>query len=116
MLDKLVEDVNYVFDEDVIAKIKGDVLYLTDTRVSRHTDFETLEDDFYVYNETLMCAVGRRRNNKFSLGDEVKVLVEKVDVETYEITFTLINHNKTTKIVSKKEVRKVKRGKKHGRY
>lgn len=79
-------------------------------------DFETLEDDFYVYNETLMCAIGRRRNNKFSLGDEVKVLVEKVDIETYEITFTLINHNKTTKIVSKKEVRKVKRGKKHGRY
>ena len=27
-------------------------------------DFETLEDDFYVYNETLMCAVGRRRNNQ----------------------------------------------------
>ncbi len=56
MLDKLVEDVNYVFDEDVIAKIKGDVLYLTDTRVSRHADFETLEDSLqevfdYVINK-----------------------------------------------------------------
>ena len=56
MLDKLVEDVNYVFDEDVIAKIKGDVLYLTDTRVSRHVDFETLEDSLqevfdYVINK-----------------------------------------------------------------
>ena len=44
MLDKLVEDVNYVFDEDVIAKIKGDVLYLTDTRVNSYANFETLED------------------------------------------------------------------------
>lgn len=56
MLDKLVEDVNYVFDEDVVAKIKGDVLYLTDTRVSRHADFETLEDSLqevfdYVINK-----------------------------------------------------------------
>ena len=56
MLDKLVEDVNYVFDEDVIAKIKGDVLYLTDTRVSRHADFETLGDSLqevfdYVINK-----------------------------------------------------------------
>ena len=44
MLDKLVEDVNYVFDEDVIAKIKGNVLYLTDTRVNSYANFETLED------------------------------------------------------------------------
>ena len=44
MLDKLVEDVNYVFDEDVIAKTKGDILYLTDTRVNSYTNFEVLED------------------------------------------------------------------------
>ena len=56
MLDKLVEDVNYVFDEDVIAKNKDGVLFLTDTRVSRHVDFETLEDSLqevfdYVINK-----------------------------------------------------------------
>ena len=44
MLDKLVEDVNYVFDEDVIAKTKGDILYLTDKRINKYTDFESLED------------------------------------------------------------------------
>ena len=63
MLDKLVEDVNYVFDEDVIAKIKGDVLYLTDTRVSRHADFETLEDSLqevfdYVSHKIVMVTGG----------------------------------------------------------
>ena len=56
MLDKLVEDVNYVFDEDVIAKNKDGVLFLTDARVSRHVDFETLEDSLqevfdYVINK-----------------------------------------------------------------
>ena len=44
MLDKLVEDVNYVFDEDVIAKNKDGVLFLTDTRVNSYANFETLED------------------------------------------------------------------------
>ena len=56
MLDKLVEDVNYVFDEDVIAKIKGNVLYLTDTRVNSYANFEVLEDSLqevfdYVINK-----------------------------------------------------------------
>ncbi len=44
MLDKLIEDVNYEFDNDVIAKGKRGVLFLTDKRVSKYTDFETLEN------------------------------------------------------------------------
>ena len=44
MLDKLVEDVNYEFDNDVVAKGKRGVLFLTDRRVSKYTDFETLEN------------------------------------------------------------------------
>ena len=44
MLDKLIEDVNYEFDNDVIAKGKSGVLFLTDRRVSKYTDFETLEN------------------------------------------------------------------------
>lgn len=44
MLDNLIEDVNYEFDEYVVAKYKKGILYLTDRRVGRYSDFETLED------------------------------------------------------------------------
>ena len=44
MLDTLIEDVNYVFYDDVIAKNKKGILFLTDKRINRYTDFESLED------------------------------------------------------------------------
>lgn len=52
MLDKMVEDVNYEFDNYIVARSKKGILYLTDKRVSYYTDFETLEDslqDVFTY-------------------------------------------------------------------
>lgn len=44
MLDMLIEDVNYVFYDEVIAKNKKGILFLTDKRINKYTDFESLED------------------------------------------------------------------------
>ena len=60
-------------------------------------------------------AFGRRSNHKYQLGDKVKIMVERVDVESYQIIFTLLSDIKPSKIGSKKDVRKTRRGKKYGR-
>lgn len=86
-----------------------------DFGIDGYVDFEDLEDDFYVFDEKYMCAYGRRTNNKFSLGDRLKVMVEKVDVETHQITFTLINDSKPIKILNRKKRRDIKKGRKYGR-
>ena len=83
--------------------------------IDGYVDFETLQDDYYVYNEQLMMAFGRRSNHKYQLGDKVKIMVERVDVESYQIIFTLLSDIKPSKIGSKKDVRKTRRGKKYGR-
>ena len=78
-------------------------------------DFESLRDDYYFYNEQLMMAFGRRSNHKYQLGDKVKVMVDRVDVESYQIIFALLNDIKPSKIIDRKYLRKNRRGKKYGR-
>ncbi len=77
--------------------------------------FEDMLDDYYVYDETYMCAFGTRGHKEYNLGDEVEVLVEKVSIEESKITFSLINNSKTNKIVVHKKTKSRKGGKKNGR-
>ena len=77
--------------------------------------FEDMSDDYYVYDESYMCAFGVRTHREYNLGDEVEVLVEKVSVEESKITFSLLNNKKTTKIVVHKKSKSKKGGKKNGR-
>lgn len=49
-----------------------------------------LNDDFYVLDEKNYCIVGQRRKKKYQLGDEVKILVKKVDLNKRQIDFTLV--------------------------
>jgi ribonuclease R len=49
-----------------------------------------LNDDFYVLDEKNYCIIGQRRKNKYQLGDEVKILVKKVDLVKRQIDFSLV--------------------------
>ena len=49
-----------------------------------------LNDDFYVLDEKNYCIIGQRRKKKYQLGDEVKILVKKVDLAKRQIDFSLI--------------------------
>lgn len=50
----------------------------------------SLDDDFYVYDEKNMCVIGEHTKNKYSLGDEVTVMVDKTDVMMRTIDFVLV--------------------------
>lgn len=47
----------------------------------------SLDDDFYVYDERNMCVVGEHTKRKYSLGDKIRVMVDKADVAMRTIDF-----------------------------
>ncbi|MDP2413218.1 ribonuclease R [Daejeonella sp.] len=49
-----------------------------------------LNDDFYVLDEKNYCIIGQRRKKKYQLGDEVTIMVKKVDLGKRQIDFTLV--------------------------
>jgi ribonuclease R len=49
-----------------------------------------LNDDFYVLDEKNYCIIGQRRKKKYQLGDEVKIIVKKVDLAKRQIDFSLV--------------------------
>lgn len=53
-----------------------------------------LDDDYYVYDEDHLCLIGERTKKIYRLGDEVKVKVAKVNLDSYEIDFDLFKDEK----------------------
>ncbi len=49
-----------------------------------------INDDFYVLDEKNYCIIGQRKKKKYQLGDEVLILVKKVDLSKRQIDFSLI--------------------------
>lgn len=82
--------------------------------INGYVDFEDLDDDYFIFDERYLLAKGRRTGKKYQIGDQVKVMVSRVDVDSYQITFTLINDEKTIKMDSRKRSIK-KKGKRNGR-
>ena len=49
-----------------------------------------LNDDFYVLDEKNYCIIGQRIKKKYQLGDEVTIIVKKVDLAKRQIDFSLV--------------------------
>jgi ribonuclease R len=54
-----------------------------------HVSYMT--DDFYQFNEYLMKLVGRHTKRSFSIGKELKVRIDKVDMEEREVILDICN-------------------------
>ena len=50
----------------------------------------SLYDDYYQYHEKRYCLVGERTHKAFRIGDEIRVRVDRVDVERRHIDFGLL--------------------------
>ncbi len=50
-----------------------------------------ITDDFYVLDEKNYAIIGQRKKKKYQLGDEVQIMVKKVDMDKRQIDFTLIS-------------------------
>ena len=50
----------------------------------------SMSDDYYRFDEDRFRLIGRRRKKSFTIGDEITVRIESVDIEDREITFGLV--------------------------
>ncbi|MCI5815082.1 MAG: ribonuclease R [Bacteroidales bacterium] len=52
-----------------------------------------LDDDYYDFDERNYCLVGRRRHNRYQLGDPIRIKVARVNLEKKQLDFTIISNN-----------------------
>jgi ribonuclease R len=78
--------------EGVISGVTafGFFVELKDIFVEGLVRVTSLHDDYYQYHEKKYCLVGERTHKTFRIGEEVRVRVERVDVESRHIDFGLI--------------------------
>ena len=64
-----------------------------------------LDDDYYDFDERNYCLVGRRRHNRYQLGDPIRIKVARVNLEKKQLDFTIISNNgdKTKKKTEKED-------------
>ncbi len=91
MKDKVGE----IFD-GVISGVTafGFFVELKDIFVEGLVRVTSLHDDYYHYHEEQYCLRGERTHKTFRIGDEVKVRMDRVDVERRHIDFGLIHHDR----------------------
>ena len=87
MKDKIGEEF-----EGIISGVTafGFFVELKDIFVEGLVRVTSLHDDYYQYHEKKYCLVGERTHKTFRIGDEVRVRVDRVDVERRHIDFGLI--------------------------
>jgi ribonuclease R len=88
MKDKVGEE----FDGKIVNITPyGIKVRLMDFYVEGFLHVSYMTDDFYQYNERLMSLVGRHTRRSFTIGKEVKVRIERIDMEEREIILDIVN-------------------------
>jgi ribonuclease R len=87
MKDKIGEEF-----EGIISGVAafGFFVELRDIFVEGLVRVTSLHDDYYQYHEKNYCLTGERTHKTFRIGDEVKVRVDRVDVERRHIDFGMV--------------------------
>ena len=79
------------FDGLIISVTKfGFFVELTDLFVEGLVPLNTLADDRYTYHEATRQIIGQRSRRTYSLGDRVRVLVDRIDPVEKKIQFAVL--------------------------
>ena len=70
---------------------------LTDIFVEGLIHVSSIHDDFYTFEEKKHRLVGQRTGKTFTIGDPVRVRVEKVDLERKRVDFELVRDESARK-------------------
>ena len=86
MTDRVGED----FDALIITTTKfGFFVELTDLFVEGLVPIDTLPGDRYTYQENIRKIVGKRTRREFSIGDKVRVVLDRVDGNERKLQFSI---------------------------
>ena len=77
----------------MISGVTGFGIYVQlENTVEGLVRIDELRDDYYDYYKEKYALEGRRTGNVYRLGDEVRVIVDHVDLEKHEIDFLIAGH------------------------
>jgi ribonuclease R len=65
------------------------VVELPDVLITGLVHVSSLTDDFYLFEATQRRLIGRRSRKRFSVGDEVRVFVVRVDTFKRQVDFAM---------------------------
>ena len=86
MSDKL----GMVFDGIISGVTEwGIYVELNENKCEGMISVRDLDNDFYIFDDTNYCIIGRRTNRKFQLGDEITVRVAKANLAKKQLDFVL---------------------------
>ena len=71
----------------------GLMVELPDALVTGVVHVSSLSDDFYRFDAVQRRLVGRRTNRRFSVGDEIRVFVARVDIFKRQIDFAIADQS-----------------------
>ena len=79
--------------EGVISGVTEWGLYveLDENKCEGLVPIRDLTDDYYDFDEKNYCLIGRRKNNRYQLGDKVKVKVARANMERKQLDFALVD-------------------------
>src|SRR6266853_1255408 len=84
---------NYLHFTSPIRRYADLVVELPDALVTGVVHVSTLSDDFYRFDAVQRRLVGRRTNRRFSIGDEIRVFVARVDTFKRQIDFAIADQS-----------------------
>lgn len=68
---------------------------LDDNKCEGLVPVRDLADDYYDFDEKNYCLVGRRHNNRYRLGDQVKVQVARANLDKKQLDFVIVDEKNT---------------------
>lgn len=73
---------------------------LDDNKCEGLVPVRDLADDYYDFDEKNYCLVGRRHNNRYRLGDQVKVQVARCNLDRKQLDFVLVDEKNPPRSIS----------------
>jgi ribonuclease R len=87
----------------------GLVVELPDVLITGLVHVSSLTDDFYAFDSAQRRLIGRQSRRRFSVGDELRVFVARVDVFKRQVDFAIADQRPAKSRVSNRAQRKRKR-------
>ena len=86
----MMERVGDAFDALIISTAKyGLFVELADLFIEGLVPIDTLPGDEYTYHENVRKVIGKRARREFSIGDRVRVVLDRVDSSERKLQFSL---------------------------
>lgn len=91
---KMVEFMSDKIGNEYDAHISGITSYgiyceIDENHCEGMVPMHDLDDDYYDFDERNYCLVGRRHHHKYQLGDPIKIVVAKANIEKKQLDFAL---------------------------